>query len=75
MREHATKKAFVRRSVSKFMPGETVEDAIEAAKVLQPRRINTILTRLGEKHLAHRGSRRSLRALHESDRAREGRRP
>jgi proline dehydrogenase len=48
MREHAMRRAFVRRSVSKFMPGETVEDAIEAAKALVPRRINTILTRLGE---------------------------
>jgi proline dehydrogenase len=48
MRERATKKAFVRRSVSKFMPGETVEDAIGAAKALAPTRINTILTRLGE---------------------------
>ena len=42
------RKAFVRRSVSKFMPGESVEDAIEAAKALTPRRITTILTRLGE---------------------------
>ena len=48
LREHATKKKFVRRSVVKFMPGETVEDAIAAAKAIQPRRINTILTRLGE---------------------------
>ena len=48
MRERATKTAFVRRSVVKFMPGERVEDAIEAAKVLKPQGINTILTRLGE---------------------------
>jgi proline dehydrogenase len=48
MRERATKTAFVRRSVKKFMPGETVGDAIEAAKALRPTRINTILTRLGE---------------------------
>jgi proline dehydrogenase len=40
--------AFVRRSVSKFMPGERIEDAIEAAKKLQPQGLNTILTRLGE---------------------------
>ena len=32
LRERATKTAFVRRSVVKFMPGERVEDAIEAAK-------------------------------------------
>lgn len=48
LREHATRKKFVQRSVSKFMPGETVEDALNAAKALRPRRINTILTRLGE---------------------------
>ena len=48
LRETATKKAFVRRSVSKFMPGETIEDAIAAAKVLKPSGITTILTRLGE---------------------------
>jgi proline dehydrogenase len=48
LRERAMKTAFVRRSVVKFMPGERVEDAIAAAKVLQPQGINTILTRLGE---------------------------
>ena len=40
--------AFVRRSVVKFMPGERIEDAIEAARALAPSGINTILTRLGE---------------------------
>jgi proline dehydrogenase len=48
MRERATKSAIVRRSVVKFMPGERVEDAIEAAKKLKPQGLNTILTRLGE---------------------------
>jgi len=48
MRERATKTAFVRRSVVKFMPGERIEDAIEAARALKPQGINTILTRLGE---------------------------
>jgi len=48
MREQATKRAFKRRSVSAFMPGETVEDALGAATKLKPQRINTILTRLGE---------------------------
>jgi len=52
MRERATKTAFVRRSVVKFMPGERIEDAIEAARALKPQRINTILTRLGE-NLTH----------------------
>src|SRR5688572_13566589 len=48
LRERATKTAFVRRSVVKFMPGERVEDAIAAARTLQPQGLNTILTRLGE---------------------------
>jgi proline dehydrogenase len=48
LREQATKRAFVRRSVSAFMPGEKVEDAIAAAATLKPQKINTILTRLGE---------------------------
>ena len=48
IREKAVRTAFVRRSVKKFMPGETVEDAIAAAAALKPARINTILTRLGE---------------------------
>ena len=30
------------------MPGETIEDALQAATTLQPQRITTILTRLGE---------------------------
>jgi proline dehydrogenase len=48
MRERAMRTRFVRRSVVKFMPGERIEDAIEAARGLQPARLNTILTRLGE---------------------------
>jgi proline dehydrogenase len=48
LREQATRRAFVRKSVSAFMPGEKVEDALGAAAVLAPQRINTILTRLGE---------------------------
>jgi proline dehydrogenase len=54
IRENAMRTGFIRRSVSKFMPGEAVEDAIEAAKGLKPVRINTILTRLGE-NIAHIG--------------------
>ena len=48
MRERAMRTGFVRRSVVKFMPGERIEDAIEAARGLAPARLNTILTRLGE---------------------------
>ena len=48
LREQATKRAFVRKSVSAFMPGETIEEALQAAATLKPQGINTILTRLGE---------------------------
>jgi len=48
LREQATKRSFVRKSVSAFMPGETVEEALAAAATLKPQKINTILTRLGE---------------------------
>jgi proline dehydrogenase len=48
MRDRATKTAFVRRSVSRFMPGEHIEDALRAAAELKPQGITTILTKLGE---------------------------
>lgn len=48
LRAQATRRRFVRKSVTKFMPGETVDEAITAAAALKPERINTILTRLGE---------------------------
>jgi proline dehydrogenase len=48
LREQATKRTFVRKSVSAFMPGEKIEDALQAAGRLKPQGINTILTRLGE---------------------------
>lgn len=48
LREQATKRTFVKKSVSAFMPGETIEEALEAARTLKPQGINTILTRLGE---------------------------
>ncbi len=48
LRRQATRRAFVRRSVSRFMPGERMEDALEAAARLKPEGITTILTHLGE---------------------------
>jgi proline dehydrogenase len=48
LREQATKRSFIRKSVSRFMPGETIGEALEAAKTLRPERITTILTKLGE---------------------------
>ena len=48
LRERATRTAFVRRSVSTFMPGERLEDAMAAAAAQQARGIATIFTKLGE---------------------------
>lgn len=48
LREHATKTKFVRKAVSRFMPGEQLEDALRAASELKPDGITTILTKLGE---------------------------
>jgi len=48
LRERATRTAFVRRSVSTFMPGERLEDAMAAAAAQQKQGIGTILTKLGE---------------------------
>ena len=48
LRERATKTAFVRRSVSTFMPGERLEDAMAAAAAQQARSVATIFTKLGE---------------------------
>ncbi|HEV2176999.1 MAG TPA: proline dehydrogenase family protein [Terriglobia bacterium] len=48
LRERATRYGFVRRAVSRFMPGETVDDALTAASELQRHSIGTIFTQLGE---------------------------
>jgi proline dehydrogenase len=48
LRNRATKTAFVRRSVRRFMPGEDLLDALGAATELKPQGITTIVTRLGE---------------------------
>ena len=48
LRDSAMRRPFVRRSVSRFMPGERLEDALGAAQALQAQGIATILTRLGE---------------------------
>lgn len=39
---------FIRRAVSRFMPGEQLADAISAAKELKKQAIDTIFTHLGE---------------------------
>jgi proline dehydrogenase len=48
LRERATRTAFVRRSVSTFMPGERLEDAMAAAAAQQAHGIGSIFTKLGE---------------------------
>ena len=48
MREHLTQYAFVKRSVRRFMPGETIDEALVAAQRLRGDGITTILTKLGE---------------------------
>jgi proline dehydrogenase len=48
LREHASRYRFVRRAVSRFMPGETVDDALACASRLRDQSIGTVLTHLGE---------------------------
>jgi proline dehydrogenase len=48
LREHASRYTFVKRSVSRFMPGETLDDAIAAARELKEKDIAAVLTHLGE---------------------------
>jgi proline dehydrogenase len=48
LRERASRFAFVRKSVSRFMPGETLDDAIAAARDLKRKNIASVLTHLGE---------------------------
>ena len=48
LREHAPRYGFMRRTVTRFMPGENVEDALAAAQTLASNGIGTVLTHLGE---------------------------
>jgi proline dehydrogenase len=48
LREHLPRYRFVRRSVRRFMPGETLDDAVAAAKRLKDRGLPTMFTALGE---------------------------
>ena len=48
LRHRAANYPFVRRTVSRFMPGETFGDALGAAEVLQSKKIGTVFTHLGE---------------------------
>ncbi len=48
LREHGTRIGFVRRAVSRFMPGETFDDMLGAARALEASGIASVFTRLGE---------------------------
>jgi proline dehydrogenase len=48
LRQRATRYHFVRRTVSRFMPGEELDDAVAAARDFQTHNMATIFTHLGE---------------------------
>jgi proline dehydrogenase len=48
LKERASRYSFVRKSVSRFMPGETLDDAVNAAHQLRSRNLGTAFTHLGE---------------------------
>jgi len=48
LRNRASHYRFVRRSVSRFMPGETLEEALQAAASLASKKIAAVFTHLGE---------------------------
>lgn len=48
LREKAARRGFVRRAVTRFMPGERLDDALAAAALLQDRGITSVVTFLGE---------------------------
>jgi proline dehydrogenase len=48
LRENAVNYPFVRRSVSRFMPGESLDAAMEAAQGLEQKKIASVFTNLGE---------------------------
>ena len=48
LREHGTRVPFIRRAVSRFMPGESFEEMIAAARATSAEGIASVFTRLGE---------------------------
>lgn len=48
LRQALPKYRFIRKAVSRFMPGEELTDALRAAEQLRPQLINTVFTHLGE---------------------------
>lgn len=54
--QQMSQRAFARRAVKRFMPGERLQDALDAAKTLSSIPIGTIITRLGETLTGERNS-------------------
>jgi len=48
LREHGVRAGFVRRAVSTFMPGETFDEMLVAARALPAQGLASVFTRLGE---------------------------
>ncbi|HME12701.1 MAG TPA: proline dehydrogenase family protein [Candidatus Acidoferrum sp.] len=48
LRDHASHYKFVRRTVSRFMPGESLDEALTAAQLLRAKNIAAVFTHLGE---------------------------
>ena len=48
LKEHLPRLPFARRAVRRFMPGETVDAALDAAETFRPDGIGILFTRLGE---------------------------
>jgi proline dehydrogenase len=48
LRRHAPHLPFIRKAVTRFMPGEKLDDALRAAVALRQQGIGTVLTELGE---------------------------
>jgi proline dehydrogenase len=61
LRDRVTRARFARRAVRKFMPGETLEAALDAAGPLAAQGITSVITKLGE----------NLAALADADAVRE----
>lgn len=48
LRRHVPRLPFVRRAVTRFMPGETLDEALDAALTYAPKGIGALFTHLGE---------------------------
>jgi proline dehydrogenase len=48
LRRRVPRYRFARRAVARFMPGETLEDALAAAQALEGKGLGTVFTQLGE---------------------------